>query len=641
MAKSNLKKRANEPTYFHDGTYEPKKLRLFNKFSTRYQLPQEQEELDELEEYSKLRKATLLKEQEELDVLEKYSKLRKEALLREQEELDVLEKSSKLRKETLLKEQEELDTLELSSQDSYTDSVKSMELSDDLDEPLVKPKSPTNFVNKTKLKEVLSSILNVELDNKVLVDIIFGNKTVIVGRAKINGTSKQLSHIVPHSLIELIVKSMSNNSAELMIKLQKAVMLFIDLHGYSFTQEELAQKEYKLIAAKSHGSSALSTPSKKNTYSLVNPKSLKAVDISPMKAQKATKLFEDKYPKFVTKAVGELVDIFHDYENADICQILTRFILTLSNKNSLSPVFPREGNTQSCEYRLYTSKIQARTHEGNFEIVTAKEISQKIKSHKKIDGYIRVVKNEGAKVANILKDLKKINDIIDLAQKGEPIDEYEYNDKSLKLANIDKAKNIRFFEKYDTTLTSKNFGEFWPIYVAKKLWEIFDLKALEEEVFVLVKSPGIAPKKALTVYTSAKGVKTKQYCIKDGDDYREELIESVKHKYSKKITFREQELTEDFIIFLAKKVLHHLSVASMAFVNFGTKFKPNSDLEESFLDLVQTDYQMKKTTLSIFTDAINHYKETQFPYVDHDSTVTAESIATLSGATLSDIFEDF
>ena len=532
MAKSNLKKRANEPTYFHDGTYEPKKLRLFNKFSTRYQLPQEQEELDELEEYSKLRKATLLKEQEELD------------------------------------------TLELSSQDSYTDSVKSMELSDDLDEPFVKPKSPTKFVNKTKLNEVLSIILNVKLDDKVLVDIIFGNKTVIVGRAKINGTSKQLSHIVPHSLIELIVKSMSNNSAELMIKLQKAVMLFIDLHGYSFTQEELAQKEYKLIAAKSHGSSALSTPSKKNTYSLVTPKSLKAVDISPTKAQKATKLFEDKYPKFVTKAVGELVDIFHDYENTD-------------------------------------------------------------------DGYIRVVKNEGAKVANILKDLKKINDIIDLAQKGEPIDEYEYNDKSLKLANIDKAKNIRFFEKYDTTLTSKNFGEFWPIYVAKKLWEIFDLKALEEEVFVLVKSPGIAPKKALTVYTSAKGVKTKQYCIKDGDDYREELIESVKHKYSKKITFREQELTEDFIIFLAKKVLHHLSVASMAFVNFGTKFKPNSDLEESFLDLVQTDYQMKKTTLSIFTDAINHYKETQFPYVDHDSTVTAESIATLSGATLSDIFEDF
>ena len=159
MAKSNLKKRANEPTYFHDGTYEPKKLRLFNKFSTRYQLPQEQEELDELEEYSKLRKATLLKEQEELD------------------------------------------TLELSSQDSYTDSVKSMELSDDLDEPFVKPKSPTKFVNKTKLNEVLSIILNVKLDDKVLVDIIFGNKTVIVGRAKINGTSKQLSHIVPHSSI--------------------------------------------------------------------------------------------------------------------------------------------------------------------------------------------------------------------------------------------------------------------------------------------------------------------------------------------------------------------------------------------------------------------------------------------------------
>ena len=187
----------------------------------------------------------------------------------------------------------------------------------------------------------------------------------------------------------------------------------------------------------------------------------------------------------------------------------------------------------------------------------------------------------------------------------------------------------------------ENFSVYAMRNVAKKLWEIFDLKALEEEVFVLVKSPGIAPKKALTVYTSAKGVKTKQYCIKDGDDYREKLIESVKHKYSKKITFREQKLTEDFIIFLAKKVLHHLSVASMAFVNFGTKFKPNQDLEESFLKIVQTDYQMKEPTLSIFTGAINHYKETQFPYVDHDPTVsTAESIVTLSGTTLSDIFGD-
>jgi hypothetical protein len=212
-----------------------------------------------------------------------------------------------------------------------------------------------------------------------------------------------------------------------MAKLQKAVMLFIDLDGYSFTQNELNQKEYELIANKSHGSSTLSTPSKKNTYSLVTPKSLKTVNITPTKAQKATKLFKDKYPKFVTKAVGELVDIFHDYENTDVCQILTRFILTLSNKNSLSPVFPREGNTQSCEYRLYKSKHNAHTHEGNFEIVTAKEISQKIKSLKKINGYIRVVKNEGAKVANILKDLKKVSNIIDLAQKGEPIDKYEYN----------------------------------------------------------------------------------------------------------------------------------------------------------------------------------------------------------------------
>jgi exonuclease VII large subunit len=201
MAKSNLKKRTNEPTYFPDET-DPKKPRLSNKFSKRCQLPQKQEELGALEKSLKLRKETLLKEQEELDELKKSLKLREETLLKKQKKLDALEKSLKLREEPPLKEQEELDALELSSQDSYTDSVKSMELSDDLDEAFAKPKSLTNFVNKTNLKKVLSSILNVELDDKVLVDFIFGDKTVIVGRAKIKGTSKQLNHIVPHSLIE-------------------------------------------------------------------------------------------------------------------------------------------------------------------------------------------------------------------------------------------------------------------------------------------------------------------------------------------------------------------------------------------------------------------------------------------------------
>lgn len=131
------------------------------------------------------------------------------------------------------------------------------------------------------------------------------------------------------------------------------------------------------------------------------------------------------------------------------------------------------------------------------------------------------------------------------------------------------------------------------------------------------------------LYPSATGKKAEKYCIVDGANYRKEIIALAKerNKYGKQIKFREQELIEDFITFLAKKALHHLSMASMAFINFGTKFKPNLELEEAFLKILRKDYQMTESQLSTFDNALDEYKEIHFPYIEYDPSASKVELA--------------
>lgn len=96
------------------------------------------------------------------------------------------------------------------------------------------------------------------------------------------------------------------------------------------------------------------------------------------------------------------------------------------------------------------------------------------------------------------------------------------------------------------------------------------------------------------------------YCIKDGDKYREDQMNSAVG-YNKKAVFRTEELDQ---LLLIKKVIDHVYISVLLFSSFIVGFK-NSDVNypkailDAFSELIALDYSMDEDSKNDFLNNID------------------------------------
>ena len=71
---------------------------------------------------------------------------------------------------------------------------------------VVKKEKSHKVIKKVKILKFLKSVLHLDLQNSLLTDIVFseeGGSLTVVGRTKLDRTSKQLNHVIPVSFIKI------------------------------------------------------------------------------------------------------------------------------------------------------------------------------------------------------------------------------------------------------------------------------------------------------------------------------------------------------------------------------------------------------------------------------------------------------
>lgn len=214
---------------------------------------------------------------------------------------------------------------------------------------------------------------------------------------------------------------------------------------------------------------------------------------------------------------------------------------------------------------------------------------------------IRIVDNEGIKVKNTAEALRILNLLISSKVSGhtntEQIKQNEnnYNDKyNLQV----KMKGLNL-QNYNRSISiERNLGDIFHHHVAKHLYVVFDFKPLEEKVF--------APKErksgsGIVVYPSANGETTAEYSVQIGDDYRKFQYNSRK-SYNDKAVFRSEVTSKEIKEVLCRKIISHIIISLIPFQSIKMGLEVGADAQagmkkvfESFMDLVQRDYQNAKS----------------------------------------------
>ncbi|OZG31395.1 MULTISPECIES: hypothetical protein [Rickettsieae] len=490
-------------------------------------------------------------------------------------------------------------------------------------------------VKKSKIYDFLNSITMVDISDKILIDVIpneqEGTKIVTLGRPPVLGSSKkQMRHVTPYTFVDHLVKTkisgLKVSQSDSLQDLAKPLKIFVsDQLGLSLGDTDYQSLQQQLKTNKDvYHIKIKNTKRAGYKYLIDDEKVVKTIRDKKFFSQVKIKDFETNYTKNIQKFIDYSVDILQQAikdENTICisCEAIGRLTLTIFNQR-IYTAFPEEGNTVPYEIRLYDTVAGAKDPKNsNFQVLTQDEVVELQDIYTK-NPKIRIVNNEGDKIKKVISALEVINTIITLCNRDvnesiieTQINEYKKYDSIIKI----KKESPLLLEKYNQEFTTDDIDELVtqgeilerdPLYyhIAKHLYYAFDFKSLEDKVLVPKNLSDRNITHVIKVFPSAEGDMQTTYCIKDGDKYREDQMNSAVG-YNKKAVFRTEELDQ---LLLIKKVIDHVYISVLLFSSFIVGFK-NSDVNypkailDAFSELIALDYSMDEDSKNDFLNNID------------------------------------
>ena len=498
---------------------------------------------------------------------------------------------------------------------------------------VVKKEKKQTEIQKIKILNFLESVLHLDLQNSLLTDIVFseeGGSLTVVGRTKLDGTSKQLNHVVPVSfiknLIDITIKSSTSPKTALDFMSKQIVLLTQNQRGFAITSKQLEEKEYSEIRKVAPSLYDRKLTTNTGNIFLFSPGKKSTLFKTPTKQKIAKKLYPIHNKIFIVKGMelfSEAISSADENTATIACEALARFIFIICSKGK-NISFASEGNTLRYEIRLYEDQNEAKKASDNYAVVKSRELVDL--DPEKISKCIRIVNCEGPKIKETPKALDALNSIIYWFNMFDEISEElvrTYNSKYNSFITLSNSTSD--ISDYNAPLTIKNYDSIIYHHVAKLLYLAFDLKALEDTV--------LAPifKGDVTVYPNAKGTRTATYSIIDGDEYREMQLNSATG-FKDDSFFRSRE--KDLKV-LPQKLVELFIIGTMPFAGFATGFKNSSTkflstCFEKLVSLAATDYCFDDQELVDFEETTH---DIYTSWISGDSTINSsqDTVISISG----------
>ncbi|MCC8419164.1 MAG: hypothetical protein LN590_06485 [Rickettsia endosymbiont of Glossina mortisans submortisans] len=478
---------------------------------------------------------------------------------------------------------------------------------------------------KWYINNFIEKLFKIDMSQDVLVDIVINddpnnpcnNQTTIVGRPKVLGSStKQMRHVTPYSFIEksieekIVTTKEASDYEDYIYNIVEATKpLLKNKQGICLTAEQYS-KIVSNITPQDEDSERFRLSTTSHEYYLIYNETFieqfkKYEDFSEDEKRKAKEDFGEKFNKYITYGIKYLTEEILDLKDVNtvtmVCEGIARIILTLFNQEKYA-AFPEEGNSLKEEIRVYQSRNDAEKPQNKkYDVYSHAEITEKLNDQTWSSQHaqcIRIVDNEGAtvkKVAKILKiiDLLVIHKLTSVSHKTVKEDsehQKEYNEKYNFKVN---EQNLKCQDKYNEDIDiNSNLMDIFQYHIAKHLYSVFDFKPLEQNVLVPKQTED---ERTITVYPSATGIKTAEYSVQDGKQYRELQYNSRKG-YNDDAIFRVEMSNDDTINSLKNKVVNHIIISLLPFKEletgciFNDEQCEKSTILQAFCELVKVRY---------------------------------------------------
>lgn len=474
-------------------------------------------------------------------------------------------------------------------------------------------------ISKESIAFLLEGALHLPISQNVLADIT-GDALSVVGRAKIPGIKNQLCHIIPIAFIQAMIQNIIAERVDCHQVLDKLSLVLTRVtksqKGFAIKSSDLELGEYSKIVHKIVECADRKIEGKESVY-LVSPSKQKILFDSPTKMKKAETEFSEYNTQFIAQTLDKLSELVQDDNTACIVsELIIRYIFGLHNSGE-NAVFASEGNTARYEIRLYKTEEGARSGGTGYEVFTSREVKAMYDNGDNLSKCIRIVDSEGSQVKNCVKSLAHLKNMLALPENIYSIIlNYNLTNKPIKLSNYEGE-----LLDYNNPIILNEFIQNQIAYhVAKNLYRAFDLKALENIVFVVGKE--------LPVYKSATGDRVAKYSFKSGEKHRK--IKMDEANYSDNKFFRSAE--KDLQILPHKLVELFLTGASSFFSVKASQIDFLDLCLSKLVALASKDYCMN------IPDTIKFSKEVQGIY---EATFGSSSFSVNQDITLKLLGEDF
>ncbi|MFU7501025.1 MAG: hypothetical protein ACJBCI_05045 [Candidatus Tisiphia sp.] len=478
---------------------------------------------------------------------------------------------------------------------------------------------------KWYINNFIEKLFKIDMSQDVLVDIVINddpnnpcnNQTTIVGRPKVSGSStKQMRHVTPYSFIEksieekiVTTKEVSDYEDYIYNIVEATKPLFKNKQGICLTADQYS-KIVSNITLQDEESERFKLSTTSNEYYLIYNETFveqfkKCEDFSEDEKRKAEEDFGEKFNKYITYGIKYLTEEILDLKDVNtvtiVCEGIARIILTLFNQEKYA-AFPEEGNSLKEEIRVYQSRNDAEKPQNKeYDVYSHAEITEKLNDQlwrSQHDQCIRIVDNEGATVKKTAKVLKimsllvehELTGVSDETKKEDLEYQKEYNEKYNFKVN---EQNLKCQDKYNEDIDiNSNLMDIFQYHIAKHLYSVFDFKPLEQNVLVPKQKED---ERTIKVYPSATGIKTAEYSVQDGTQYRELQYNSRKG-YNDDAIFRVEMSNDDTINALKNKVVNHIIISLLPFkeLEIGCIFNDEqcerATILQAFCELVKVRY---------------------------------------------------
>lgn len=226
---------------------------------------------------------------------------------------------------------------------------------------VVKKEKSYKIIQKAKIQNFLKSVLHLDLQNSLLTDIVFseeGSSLTVVGRTKLDGTSKQLNHVIPVSfiknLIDITIKSSVSPKLALSFLSKQLVVLAQNQEGFAITSKQLEKEEYSEITKIVPSTYDRQLTTSLDSVFLFSPGKKSVLFHTPTKQKIAKTLYPIHNKAFISKAIeffSEAISSTDENTATIACEALARFMFIICSKGK-NISFASAGNTLHYEMRL-------------------------------------------------------------------------------------------------------------------------------------------------------------------------------------------------------------------------------------------------------------------------------------------------